>query len=85
MRTLISSRHATYTGPSIAGAKIAYVLTTKRHQAVRVKGSGKGRGRTVSRRGDGPPTLWTTALAPGRVYATVVARSGRGRLITVRR
>jgi hypothetical protein len=85
MRTLISSRHAAYTGPSIAGAKIAYVLTTKRHQAVRIKGSGRGRGRTVSRRGDGPPTLWTTALAPGRVYVTVVARSGRGGLIAVRR
>lgn len=84
-RTLISSRHAAYTGPSITGAKIAYVLTSKRHQAVRIKGSGGGRGRIVSRRGAGPPTLWTTALAPGRVYVTVLARSGRGKLITVRR
>jgi hypothetical protein len=84
-RTLVSSRRAAYTGPSIAGAKIAYVATTKRHQAVRIKGSGRGRGRIVSRRGDGPPTLWTTALAGPRVYVTVVARSGRGRLIAVRR
>jgi hypothetical protein len=84
-RALISSRRALYAGPSIAGGKIAYVATTKRHQAVRLKGAGGGRGRIVTRRGDGPPTLWTTALAGRRVYVTVVSRSGRGKLIAARR
>jgi hypothetical protein len=84
-RSLISSRRAVYAGPSIAGTKIAYVATTDREQAVRIKGAGRGRGRKVTRRGDGPPTLWTTALAGKRVHVTVVSRNGHGKLITVRR
>ena len=84
-RKLISSRHATFTGPSMSGSKIAYVATTPRHQTVRIKRAGGGRGREVLRRGSGPPTLWTTALASGRVYVTVVAKGGRGKLIAVAR
>ena len=56
-----------------------------RHQTVRIKRAGGGRGREVFRRGSGPPTLWTTALASGRVYVTVVAKGGRGKLIAVAR
>ncbi len=33
----------------------------------------------------GPPTLWTTALAPDRVYVTKVARGGRGSIVSVKR
>lgn len=85
LREIIASRDTAFTGPSIAGTKIAYVATSRRHQTVRVKGSGAGKGHVVMQRGQGPPTLWTTALGGDRVYVTVVAKGGRGSLISVHR
>lgn len=84
-KTLIASKDAAVAGPSIAGRSIAYVLTTKKRQTVRIKGLGRGKGRSVYRRGKAPPTLWTTAIAGGRVWITVVKRNGSSKLISVGR
>ena len=59
-----SSKTLSFTGPSVAGARIAYVETSRKRQTVRVT-KGGGSGNVVLRRGSGPPTLWTTALAQG--------------------
>ncbi len=85
IRTIASSRTLGFAGPSISGRKIAYVATSRKGQAVRIKGLGRGLGRTVYRRGDGPPTLWTTALTPDRVYFTLLAKGGVGKLLSVGR
>jgi hypothetical protein len=84
-RKLTTSRDAAFTGPSIAGSKVAYVSTTDRRQSVRIKGAGSGAGHKVLTRRPGPPTLWTTALGGDRVYITIVAKGGRGRLISTGR
>ena len=84
-RKIASSRTMSFAGPSVDGSKIAYVATSRKGQSIRVKGSGGGPGRTVYRRGPGPPTLWTTALAPDRVYFTVLAKGGAGTLLSVGR
>jgi hypothetical protein len=83
--TLIASKDAAVAGPSIAGRSIAFVWTTKKRQTVRIKGLGKGKGRSIYRRGKAPPTLWTTAIAGGRVWITVVKRGGSSKLISVGR
>ncbi len=72
------SRAATHgiSAPSIEGKAIAYVLTSRKKQALMVKGLGKGKGHAIYRRGKGPPTLWSTAIAGKRVFATVVKRGG---------
>ena len=85
LRRIASSRTLAFTGPSMLGPKVAYVATSRRRQTVRVKGLGKGLGRAVYRRGAGPPTLWTTALAPDRVLFTQVAKGGVGKLLSVGR
>jgi hypothetical protein len=84
-RALIATPTATVAGPSIAGKRIAYVLTTRKRQTVRVKGLGKGKGRTVLRRRSGPPTLWTTAISGKRVFVTIVNRGGRSRIVSAGR
>lgn len=83
---MISSKSVGITGPSISGDKVAYVATTRKGQSIRVRGlGGRGLGNAVYRQGDAPPTLWTTALTPDRVYVTRVARGGRGVLVSVNR
>jgi hypothetical protein len=85
LRRIASSRTLLFAGPSMLGPKVAYIATSRRQQTVRVKGLGKGLGRTVYRRGAGPPTLWTTALAADRVLFTQVAKGGAGKLLSVGR
>jgi hypothetical protein len=84
-RKIASSRTLAFTGPSILGPKVAYVATSRKHQSIRVKGLGKGLGRTVYKRGAGPPTLWTTALGADRVTFTLLAKGGVGKLLSVGR
>jgi hypothetical protein len=84
-RMILSSWDTAFTGPSVSGTKIAYVATTRRHQSVRIKGSGGGKGHEILQRRRGPPTLWTTALGGDRVYVTIVAKGGRAKLISARR
>jgi hypothetical protein len=84
-RTLIKTKDAGITAPSVAGKSVAYVRTTKKGQALMLKGGGKGKGRSIYRRGDGPPTLWNTAIAGDRVYATVLKRGGKAKIISVGR
>ena len=74
-KTLISTRTAAIAGPSIAAKKIAYVLTTAKRQSVRIKGFGKGKGRSRYRRHQGPPTLWTTAIDRSSRGCTCFRRS----------
>ena len=74
-----------FAGPSLDGSKLAYVATSRKGQTIRVKGLGRGLGRTVYKRGPGPPTLWTTALARNRVFFTVLAKGGAGTLFSVGR
>lgn len=83
-RKIASSRVMSFAGPSLGGSKIAYAATSHEGQTIRVKGLGKGLGKTVYRRGPGPPTLWTTALARDRVFFTVLAKGGAGTLLSVR-
>lgn len=82
-RRLVSSRTLALAGPSISGSRIAYVVTSRSAQTVRVKGLGGGLGRTIHRQDKAPPTLWTTAIAGNRVIVTSVAKSGSGKLISV--
>lgn len=84
-KTLLSTRTAAIAGPSISAKKIAYVLTTKKRQSVRIKALGKGKGRSLYRRHRGPPTLWTTAIGRQRVLVTVVKRGGRSKILSLRR
>ena len=84
LRTLRASRTLSFTGPSIAGRSVAYVETSRNRQVVRVT-RGSGRGNSVLRRRPGPPTLWTTALAKGRVYVTLIARGGSASIVSVNR
>ena len=81
---LRASRKLAFTGPSVAGARIAYVETSRRRQLVRLTRGG-GRGHILMRRRSGPPTLWTTAISSDRVYVTVIARGGAASLISVKR
>jgi len=84
-RKLLNSRSMSFAGPSIAGRKIAYVASDRKRQTVRIKGLRGGLGKTVLKRRDSPPTLWTTALSRKRVYVTQVAKGGRGKLISTDR
>ena len=85
-RRLISSKSVAITGPSLSGGKVAYVATTRKRQTIRVRRlGGRGLGNTVYRQRKAPPTLWTTALTPDRVYVTRVARGGHGTLVSVNR
>jgi hypothetical protein len=84
-RTLVNTKDAGLTAPSVAGKSIAYVRTTPNGQALMMKGGGKGKGRVVYRRGEGPPTLWNTAIAGDRVYATILKRGGKAKIISVGR
>jgi hypothetical protein len=85
-RTLFSSRKHAVSGPSISGKRIAYALASRKAQRIRIKGLGKGKGRSIyKRRGSGPPTLWTTAIAGKRVWFTVVKGGGGARLLSVSR
>ena len=84
-RKIASSRTMSFAGPSLAGSKLAYVATSRKGQTIRVKGIGKGLGKKVYKRGPGPPTLWTTALARNRVYFTVLAEGGTATLLSVGR
>lgn len=83
---MISSRTVAIAGPSVFGAKVAYVATTRKGQSIRVRSlGGHGLGKSVYRQRQAPPTLWTTALTKDRVYVTRVARGGRGTLVSVNR
>jgi hypothetical protein len=85
-RTLFASRRHAVAGPSISGKRIAYALASRKDQRVRIKGLGKGKGRSLHRRrGSGPPTLWTTAIAGKRVWFTLVKPGGSSRLLSVSR
>lgn len=62
------------------------MATTRKRQTIRVRRlGGRGLGNTVYRQRKAPPTLWTTALTPDRVYVTRVARGGHGTLVSVNR
>jgi len=84
-RRLRSSKTSAFTAPSISGSTLAYVETTRRSQSLRVGTIGRGKGHRVYRRGSGPPTLWSTALAGKQVYFTLVQRNGDASLKTARR
>ncbi len=84
-KVLLASRDHGISAPSIEGKAIAYVLSSRRKQALMVKGLGRGKGHAIYRRGKGPPTLWSTAIAGKRVYATVVKRGGRSKIISLGR
>lgn len=84
-RTLVSSRTTAVTAPSVSGNSVAYVLTSKKRQSLKLKGPGGGKGRTLMRARPGPPTLWNTAIAGKRVFVTVVKRGGASKLVSVGR
>ena len=84
-RTLVSSRTTAVTAPSVSGRSIAYVLTSKKRQSLKLKGPGGGEGRTLMRARPGPPTLWSTAIAGKRVFVTVVERGGSSKLVSIGR
>ena len=84
-RTLVKTKDAGITAPSVAGKSVAYVRTTRSGQALMMKGGGRGKGRVVYRRGEGPPTLWNTAIAGDRVYATILKRGGKAKIVSVGR
>ena len=73
------------TAPSVSGNSVAYVLTSKKRQSLKLKGPGGGKGRTLMRARPGPPTLWNTAIAGKRVFVTVVKRGGSSKLVSVGR
>ena len=50
-----------------------------------VKGLGKGKGRSIYKRGKAPPTLWSTAIAGKRVFATIVKRGGKSKIVSAGR
>jgi hypothetical protein len=84
-QALVASRSNLIAGPSLKGKRIAYALTSRKAQTIRVKGLGRGKGRSAYRRGTGPPTLWTTAIAGERIYFTLVKKGGTGRLLSTGR
>lgn len=84
-RALVKSRDAAITTPTVKGKRIAYVYTNRKRQTLKLKGLGKGKGRTIYRHKKGPPTLWTTAISGKRVFFTLVGKGGAGRILSTRR
>jgi hypothetical protein len=69
--TLVRSRVVGLSNPSLAGGKLLYVRSTPRGDRLKIAAPGaKGAGRTLLRRPTG--TMWSTALARGRAYVTLI-------------
>jgi hypothetical protein len=96
-RRLDSARRAQLLGPSIQNGHVLFVAAHRMRESSQetqaptfvqrlvVKSiKGKGGSNTIYRRSGGGKILWTTALTPGRAYATLLAGHSE-RIISIRR
>jgi hypothetical protein len=93
---VVGSGSAAISNPSVRGSKVLYVRASRErqgHQSIAVPDlhqrlmltslHGRGRGRTLYRRG-GNAVLWSTALTAKRAYVTIL-RGGPTRIVSVAR
>jgi hypothetical protein len=93
---VVGSSSAGLSNPSVRGSKVLYVRASRErqgHQSIAVPDlhqklmltslHGRGRGRTLYRRG-GSTVLWSTALTAKRAYVTIL-RGGQRRIVSVAR
>jgi hypothetical protein len=82
-RTILSSRKAGLSNPSLRGKSMLYVRTNRRRDELRLRRLGKGGDRRLRRSKD---TLWSTALGAKRAYVTILeGREPRARIASEHR